>query len=173
MDIMRIRSLLAVAVIFIALPCIAGQIYEWIDENGVKHFTNEPPPPGATVVKEAEEIPYTPPQPQALPKSRTESFENSPDMESHEPAEEPRPHDLETLDEPNKNIIYDDGDTDRYERRKRERTLLEEHGSRTPQVHHRKDPEITDVKKREAMERHGAESPLNHHQEHGHPAHHK
>ena len=28
-------------------PLEAGSIYEWIDKDGVKHFTNEPPPPGA------------------------------------------------------------------------------------------------------------------------------
>jgi hypothetical protein len=35
----------------------AGEIYEWIDENGVKHFSEEPPPKGAKIVKEIEEIP--------------------------------------------------------------------------------------------------------------------
>ena len=36
----------------------AGQIYEWIDKNEVKHFTNEPPPPGAKVVNAQKAIPY-------------------------------------------------------------------------------------------------------------------
>ncbi len=35
----------------------AGEIYEWIDKNGVKHFSEEPPPKGAKIVKEIEEIP--------------------------------------------------------------------------------------------------------------------
>ena len=36
----------------------AGQIYQWIDKNGVRHFTNEPPPPGARIVNEQQAIPY-------------------------------------------------------------------------------------------------------------------
>jgi hypothetical protein len=31
---------------------------EWIDENGTRRFTNQEPPPGATIVKEGKEIPY-------------------------------------------------------------------------------------------------------------------
>jgi hypothetical protein len=36
----------------------ADQIYQWIDNNGVRHFTNEPPPPGAKIVNEQQAIPY-------------------------------------------------------------------------------------------------------------------
>jgi len=36
----------------------AAQIYEWIDKNGVRHFTNLPPPPGAKIVNEQAAIPY-------------------------------------------------------------------------------------------------------------------
>jgi hypothetical protein len=51
-----------VAFVLILVCCIwtlpeAGEIYEWIDENGVKHFSEEPPPKGAKIVKEIEEIP--------------------------------------------------------------------------------------------------------------------
>jgi hypothetical protein len=49
----------AFVLIFVCAFCTllnAGEIYEWIDEDGVKHFSNEPPPPGAKTVKEAEEI---------------------------------------------------------------------------------------------------------------------
>ena len=31
-------------------------VYSWIDENGVKHFSNTPPPAGATDVTESKEI---------------------------------------------------------------------------------------------------------------------
>jgi len=48
-----------IIVLMVAVPCaLAGQVYEWIDENGVKHFTNEPPPPGATIVGQDKEIPF-------------------------------------------------------------------------------------------------------------------
>ena len=46
----------------------AGEIYEWIDKNGVKHFTNEPPPPGAKIVNKQKAIPYN----QAADKKRTQ-----------------------------------------------------------------------------------------------------
>ena len=29
----------------------AGEIYEWIDQDGVRHFTDGPPPPGAQLVE--------------------------------------------------------------------------------------------------------------------------
>jgi hypothetical protein len=29
----------------------AGEIYQWIDEEGVQHFTDGPPPPGARIVE--------------------------------------------------------------------------------------------------------------------------
>jgi Domain of unknown function (DUF4124) len=29
----------------------AGEIYQWIDKDGVQHFTNVPPPPGAQIVE--------------------------------------------------------------------------------------------------------------------------
>ena len=45
-------------VICLVMPALAGQMYEWIDENGTRHFSNEEPPPGATIVKEGKEIPY-------------------------------------------------------------------------------------------------------------------
>jgi len=52
-----------IPLIIISVFCLwtfleAGQIYEWIDKNGVKHFTNEPPPPGAKIVNEQKAIPY-------------------------------------------------------------------------------------------------------------------
>ena len=49
--------------LFIAAGClIAGSlhadIYEWTDENGVKHFTNYAPPDDATILIKSEEVPY-------------------------------------------------------------------------------------------------------------------
>ena len=37
-------------------PLEADQIYQWIDQNGVMHFTNEPPPPGAKIVNQQQAI---------------------------------------------------------------------------------------------------------------------
>ena len=33
-------------------------MYSWIDDDGVKHFTNQPPPENARAVRQTEEIPY-------------------------------------------------------------------------------------------------------------------
>ena len=49
---------LMIIAVTVAPYAMAGQVYEWIDEKGVKHFTNEPPPPGATIVGQDKEIPY-------------------------------------------------------------------------------------------------------------------
>jgi len=37
---------------------VAADIYRWTDANGVTHFSNEPPPAGATVLDKIEETPY-------------------------------------------------------------------------------------------------------------------
>jgi hypothetical protein len=39
----------------------AGEIYQWIDENGVQHFTDGPPPPGAQIVDSLSETPSNEP----------------------------------------------------------------------------------------------------------------
>jgi protein-tyrosine-phosphatase len=53
----------SIPLILISVFCLwtsleAGQIYEWIDKNGVRHFTNEPPPRGAKILNEQQAIPY-------------------------------------------------------------------------------------------------------------------
>ncbi|MCB2166849.1 MAG: DUF4124 domain-containing protein [Deltaproteobacteria bacterium] len=35
----------------------AGEIYQWVDKDGVQHFTNGPPPPGAQIVEGLSETP--------------------------------------------------------------------------------------------------------------------
>lgn len=35
----------------------AAEIYQWIDKDGVQHFTNGPPPPGAQIVEGLSEAP--------------------------------------------------------------------------------------------------------------------
>ena len=54
----RLIPLILVSVFCLWTSLEAGQIYQWIDKNGVKHFTNEPPPPGAKIVNEQQAIPY-------------------------------------------------------------------------------------------------------------------
>ena len=48
---MKTQSLVAVVLIVLLLPCMAsGEIYGWVDENGVKHYSNYPPPDGVKVI---------------------------------------------------------------------------------------------------------------------------
>ena len=54
----KLIPLILVSVICLWTSAEAGQIYQWIDKNGVRHFTNVPPPAGVKIVNEQEAIPY-------------------------------------------------------------------------------------------------------------------
>ena len=54
----------AIIIIFV-FACLTAsgleaEIYSWTDENGVKHYSNTPPPDSATQIKTAGEIPPNP-----------------------------------------------------------------------------------------------------------------
>jgi len=56
---MNRQMLLIVILVFcLSTSLEAGQIYQWIGKDGVMHFTNQPPPPGAKIVNQQEAIPY-------------------------------------------------------------------------------------------------------------------
>lgn len=38
------KRLLSLVLLLSALPVLAGEMYSWTDANGVKHFTDSPPP---------------------------------------------------------------------------------------------------------------------------------
>jgi hypothetical protein len=51
------RMVLILIVVFGLCTCLeAGEVYEWFDKNGVKKFSDEPPPPGVVLVDETKEI---------------------------------------------------------------------------------------------------------------------
>jgi hypothetical protein len=54
----RMIPLILVSVFCLWTSPEAGQIYQWVDKNGVNHFTNEPPPPGEKIINEQTAIPY-------------------------------------------------------------------------------------------------------------------
>jgi hypothetical protein len=54
----RLTPLVLVSVFCLWASIAGAQIYEWIDKNGVRHFTNVPPPAGVKIVNEQEAIPY-------------------------------------------------------------------------------------------------------------------
>lgn len=54
---MRTRILLGFLFTVLLLPCATfGQIYEWVDKNGIKHYSSDPPPEGIEVYRQTEEI---------------------------------------------------------------------------------------------------------------------
>jgi hypothetical protein len=56
---MKPRLILVLCLAVLATPAVAGaDIYRWKDANGVVHFSNEPPPPGAKVIEKTEETPH-------------------------------------------------------------------------------------------------------------------
>ena len=46
------KTLLMFGLLAVAVATHAAQIYEWVDEKGVKQYTQQPPPPGAKQVQE-------------------------------------------------------------------------------------------------------------------------
>jgi hypothetical protein len=53
---MKYITLILIIVCGLCVSLEAGEIYEWIDKDGVKHFTQEAPPPDATILNEKTEI---------------------------------------------------------------------------------------------------------------------
>ena len=52
------KIVILVAVICLFSSFLYADIYEWTDENGVKHFTNYAPPDNAKIMMKTEEVPY-------------------------------------------------------------------------------------------------------------------
>ncbi len=56
---MKLALILAAILIFIpGLSDLQAEIYHWIDENGVRHYGNEPPPEGRNITVLFEEYHY-------------------------------------------------------------------------------------------------------------------
>jgi hypothetical protein len=65
--------IIAFLLIFLCPPAMSEQVYTWIDESGVKHFTNDPPPEGATLIETTKEIQQDEAKDQKHTKSREQS----------------------------------------------------------------------------------------------------
>lgn len=50
---MRAAGLLGFLLVFASSPLNAGEMYQWVDENGKRHFTDKPPPAGVAAQKSA------------------------------------------------------------------------------------------------------------------------
>ena len=57
-------------------PAMSEQVYTWIDENGARHFTNDPPPEGATLIETTKKNQHDEIKDQKLTKSQ-EKYSNA------------------------------------------------------------------------------------------------
>jgi hypothetical protein len=53
-----LKTLLLIAVFCLVTSSLFADIYEWTDENGVKHYTNYAPPADSRVLMKTKEVPY-------------------------------------------------------------------------------------------------------------------
>jgi len=117
----QLSLIIALLFIFFCFPVMSEQVYTWIDEHGVKHFTNDPPPEGATVVEKIEELPYDEAEDQKR-MERDEQYFNElkqKNRENDKKIAEEAPLEKEG---PDTVIIQEEGDTwhqDRIEKRER------------------------------------------------------
>ena len=65
---MRILQVAIAACIAIALPAF-GEMYKWVDEKGVTHYSETPPPDG-----KAQKIEVKPAQPTEAPRAKSEDW---------------------------------------------------------------------------------------------------
>lgn len=54
------KSILITVILMLGLWTVSAQadMYYWVDVNGVKHYSNEPPPEGARILEKTPETPY-------------------------------------------------------------------------------------------------------------------
>ncbi len=56
---MKQLLILLLVALGVFMPLVAGaEMYQWVDEKGVKHFSNSPPPEGVTADRTRDEIKY-------------------------------------------------------------------------------------------------------------------
>ncbi len=55
-----VLSLGIVAVVFLAHGAVSAEIYQWIDGNGVRHYSNTPPPEGVQITNRFAEEKFDP-----------------------------------------------------------------------------------------------------------------
>ena len=55
---MKVFIVAVISFLIFSFPgLLRADIYTWVDKNGVKHFSNEPPPEGVKVINKSREIP--------------------------------------------------------------------------------------------------------------------
>jgi hypothetical protein len=46
------------SILLMVTPLAGAEIYQWVDEHGIRRYSNQPPPEGATVIDRAKEYPH-------------------------------------------------------------------------------------------------------------------
>ena len=111
---MRFLGLFILVLIFESLPITGhAEIYHYIDKDGVEHYSNQPPPEGATIIGKKKEIEYDEEfdrvQQQKNQEATDEYIEQNKTVEpTHPPTTNSQP--APTQSETNIYIIEDDDD---------------------------------------------------------------
>ncbi len=126
---MKKLSILAVLLTFFFIPHLTfGEIYSWTDENGVKHFSNEPPPEGVKILNQTKEIKTD----KEKDKQREESdkqYMKKLEQESQEgdKATQKTENTAPEGDKPDTVIIQEGDDDDTFHRNRIERRVKKKH----------------------------------------------
>jgi hypothetical protein len=104
--VMKHKLLLAVLIFSFGLMpnLVSSEIYQWVDKNGVQHFTDGPPPPGAERVEGLSETPPDEPQSKTGPAKR----ENTGAVEKGETEEPTEGEEAGPVGEDGNNSTYRD-----------------------------------------------------------------
>ena len=123
---MKYIPLILIVVCGFCVSVEAGEVYEWIDKDGVKHFTQEAPPPEATLLNEKEEI--TSPDVMDTNNRGTRSENPKKELRTQDTAKTPAaPAVSSDYVDTQENYIDDPGVRRREEKRHQHRTI-EAHG---------------------------------------------
>jgi hypothetical protein len=126
---MKKLSLLAALLTFFFFPQLTfGEIYSWIDENGVKHFSNEPPLEGVKILNQTKEIKTDKAKDQQREESDKQYMKK---LEQESQKSDKAPQKTESTapesDKPDTVIIQEGDDDDTFHRNRIERRVKKKH----------------------------------------------
>jgi len=126
--IMKFFISLVASLLFFSLPQISmGDVYTWVDKQGVKHFSNEPPPEGVKVLSTTEEVPVNEAKDRAREKKDSQALkeleqEAAEDGAKSTTAENPKP---ETA--PTDKVVVTQGDDDAFHEDRIKKRVKKDH----------------------------------------------
>ena len=130
----KLRTAAALLAFFILPGFASAEIYEWIDDKGVKHYSNEPPPEGVRVVSRRPEIPPAEAQDEPVVEAGGQSppapEQADQDDQESEPASETAEAAPPETQEPEKNSS--DDEYERFHQERLERKIRKDHRMGSP-----------------------------------------